>query len=342
MGGVHASFRRPEPQALPVAPTLAADDTLCTRPRVTAIIVSRDRIEDLRCTVAAVTAQAAQADLSVIIVDSSLTHHAAQIEEIAAGPHTTLLRSAVNLGGAGGFALGLLSAIAAGAEWIWLMDDDGRPMGADVLSCLLHEAAVRGLDAVAPIVIDAEDPAQFAFPYLVGHRYVFRRDAIAHGAFLPAHAHLFNGLLIRAQSIFKIGLPDLRLFIRGDEIDFLHRMRRAKLAFGTVACAAFAHPSSNGELFPVFWGRLHVVYPAALWKRRNQYRNRAYNFFTHRMYLILAIDFVRYPYFFLVKRRFDWAGLRDWLSCTWAGLCGDVHVEPVIDLSPRVTDLSRS
>lgn len=40
--------------------------------------------------------------------------------------------------------------------------------------------------------------------------------------------HLFNGLLIRAQAIFRIGLPDLRLFIRGDEIDFLHLGRAAR------------------------------------------------------------------------------------------------------------------
>jgi len=205
---------------------------------------------------------------------------------------------------------------------------------------LLDEAAMRGLEAVSPLVLDADNLERFAFPYPIKGRYVFRRDEVPAGSFMPATAHLFNGLLIRATAIFKIGLPDLRLFIRGDEIDFLHRMSRAGLAFGTTARACFMHPSSNSELFPVFGGRLHVVYPAPRWKRRNQYRNRAYNFLTHRRFIILAADFVRYPYFFLCVRRFDFEGLAEWLECSWAGLCGDVYVEPGIDLTPRPKTLS--
>ena len=42
-------------------------------------------------------------------------------------PTTTYLGSRCNLGGAGGFALGMLHALAMGADWVWLADDDGRP-----------------------------------------------------------------------------------------------------------------------------------------------------------------------------------------------------------------------
>jgi rhamnopyranosyl-N-acetylglucosaminyl-diphospho-decaprenol beta-1,3/1,4-galactofuranosyltransferase len=42
-----------------------------------------------------------------------------------------------NLGGAGGFALGMLHALALGADWVWCADDDGRPADETVLATLL-------------------------------------------------------------------------------------------------------------------------------------------------------------------------------------------------------------
>src|SRR3712207_7797869 len=42
-------------------------------------------------------------------------------------PYTTLFRSEENLGGAGGFHLGVRTAYGAGHDRIWLMDDDVVP-----------------------------------------------------------------------------------------------------------------------------------------------------------------------------------------------------------------------
>ena len=321
-------------RATPAADARIMAAEACRGAKIIAVIVSRDRPDDLRRTVEAVRCQAGGWDLTLLIVDSSEDPSTA--EALAEAHGTVLLRSAVNLGGAGGYALGMLHALAGGAHWIWLMDDDGRPLHADALTQLLGEAERRQLDAVAPVVMDTQNQSRFAFPYPRHRRYAFTPGELGGETFISGVAHLFNGLLLRAPSLFKTGLPDMRLFIRGDEIDFLHRMRRAGLAFGTTIAARFCHPSSNGELFPVFGGRLQVVYPAPRWKRRNQYRNRAYNYRMHGQFLILAVDCLRYPYFFLVERAFDLAGLREWLGCTWEGLRGDVYVEPVIDLMPRV------
>jgi rhamnopyranosyl-N-acetylglucosaminyl-diphospho-decaprenol beta-1,3/1,4-galactofuranosyltransferase len=303
---------------------------------IAAVIVSRDRFDDLEKTVLAVLSQRNGTAVSIFIVDSSVAGDTVQ-SRFSAYPNIRVVRASVNLGGAGGFAFGILNALASGAEWIWLMDDDGCPYQSDTLERLLSEATRRGLDAVSPVVLDANDVTRFAFPYPIDHQYVFNRDQLPDGAFIPSVAHLFNGLLISAKAVFAIGLPDLRLFIRGDEIDFLLRMRRAKLRFGTVTSAQVTHPSSNNELHPVFRGRLHVVYPEPLWKRRIQYRNRAYNHLRSGMFLIIAIDLIRYPYFFLVKRRLDFAGLADWFHCTWAGLMGRVEAASIVTDKPQQT-----
>ena len=49
-----------------------------------------------------------------------------------------------NLGGAGGFALGMLHALALGADWVWCADDDGRPADSSVLAKLLACAERTG------------------------------------------------------------------------------------------------------------------------------------------------------------------------------------------------------
>ncbi len=301
-------------------------------PAVAAVIVSRDRPVELEKTLLAVRQQKLNYELHIIVVDCSVDPN--PIVQIAKAGQAAMIRSSVNLGGAGGFALGIMTAIASGAKWIWLMDDDGRPVGSDVLHRLLQEAEQRELQAVAPAVIDADDATRFAFPYAVKHRYVFRTDQVEKDAFFPATAHLFNGLLIEAAAIFAAGLPDIRMFIRGDEVDFMFRMRRAGLRFGTTTSATFEHPSSGREICPIWGGRLHVVYPQAAWKRRSQYRNRAYNFSRHKQWLLICIDLVRYPYFFLLCRRGDVAGLKEWLVCSWAGIRGRLGVDPSIDLSP--------
>jgi hypothetical protein len=48
------------------------------------------------------------------------------------------------------------------------------------------------------------------------------------------------------------------------------------------------------------------------------------------MFLIIAVDLIRYPYFFIVKRRLDFTGLVDWFQCTWAGLLGRVEAGSIV------------
>ncbi len=98
-----------------------------------------------------------------------------RVREIVTGQPiaSTYLGSRRNLGGAGGFALGILHALALGADWVWLADDDGRPQDSDVLATLLACASKHGLAEVSPMICDLDDPARLAFPLRRG--IVWRR-----------------------------------------------------------------------------------------------------------------------------------------------------------------------
>lgn len=192
---------------------------------------------------------------------------------------TTYLGSNRNLGGAGGFALGMLHALTLGADWVWLADDDGRPGGTDVLEKLLACARTHRLAEVSPMVCDIDDPGRLAFPLrrgLVWRRRVDELRTEASQDLLPGIASLFNGALFRAETLEAVGVPDLRLFVRGDEVDVHRRLVRSGLPFGTCLDATYLHPNGAAEFKPILGGRMHTQYPDDATKRYFTYRNRGY------------------------------------------------------------------
>jgi len=228
---------------------------------------------------------------------------------------TTYLGSHRIVGGAGGFALGILHALAQGADWVWLADDDGRPQDTRVLGTLMACAEKYGLAEVSPMVCNMDDPERLAFPLRRG--LVWRRRAselrTEEGQdLLRGIASLFNGALFRASTYESIGVPDMRLFIRGDEVEVHRRLVRSGLRFGTCLDAVYLHPCGSDEFKPILGGRMHTQYPDDAAKRFFTYRNRGYVLSQPGLRKLLPQEWVRFGWFFLVTRR-DPKGLLEWI-----------------------------
>jgi rhamnopyranosyl-N-acetylglucosaminyl-diphospho-decaprenol beta-1,3/1,4-galactofuranosyltransferase len=283
---------------------------------VVAVIVTRHRRELLALSLAAIAGQTRPVD-HVIVVDNGPDDPAEDVVR-ASGLDATYLPSHRNLGGAGGFALGMLAALARGADWVWCADDDGRPADDQVLATLLDCAERHGLAEVSPLVTDQADPDRLAFPLRRGLRWRRYRSDFAGIELLPSYASLFNGALFRAEALDAVGVPDYRLFFRGDETEVHRRLLRAGLPFGTCTAAAYLHPEGTTEFEPILGGRLSAQYPANDVKRFFTYRNRGYLMAQPGMRWLLPLELVRFSWFFLVTRR-DRAGWQEWLRLTRAG-----------------------
>ena len=282
---------------------------------VVAVIVTHKRAQLLRNSLAAIAAQSCPVG-TVVVVDNGADDETEAVVD-ASPLRTVYLPSKTNLGGAGGFAFGLLTALSLGADWVWCADDDGRPGGPDVLGVLLEEARARQLAEVSPAVVDESDPRRLAFPLRQGLRWTGRVDDFAPDEFLPSYASLFNGALFRASAFRAVGVPDLRLFLRGDETEIHRRLQRSGLSFGTTMRAVYLHPQGGDEFVPILGGRLSAQYPGDATKRFFTYRNRGYLMAQPGMRWLFPLELVRFGYFFLSRR--DVRGLRDWLSLTRAG-----------------------
>ena len=331
--------------------------------RTAAIVVTHNRLAELHGSLDLLIRQTHQPEWLVIVdngndpqVKALAESKIADAQAHGSAPELHYIGSATNLGGAGGFALGMLTALTLGADWIWCADDDGRPEDTCVLQELLECAERHNLDAVSPVVCDIKAPAKLAFPLRRGLTWRRRReDLLEHGInpklplvvdhegtrwytnfavqeaatgknlpenlttidaehdLLPGIASLFNGALFTAKSLELLGVPDYRLFIRGDEVEFHRRLARSGLAFGTCLTTAYLHPSGSGEFLPILGGKMHTQYPADDFKRYFTYRNRGYLMSQPGMRKLLPQEFVRFGWFFLVQRK-DPMGFYKWFK----------------------------
>ena len=267
---------------------------------VVAVVVTRHRRELLADSLKMIGAQSRPPD-HLVVVDNGPDEPVADIVESCPIPSTYLL-SHRNLGGAGGFALGMLHALSLGAEWVWCADDDGRPADENVLEVLLAEAESRNLAEISPVVSNIEAPTKLAFPLRRG--LTWKRSAAELGTdFLPGIASLFNGALFRAKTLDVIGVPDYRLFFRGDEVEIHRRLVRSGLPFGTSLRAAYLHPDGSDEFKPMLGGRFHAQDPENEVKRYYTYRNRGYLLSQPGLRRIGMLEMLRFGLYFIGTKR---------------------------------------
>lgn len=297
-------------------------------PAIIAVVVTRDRPALLDACLTALRAQSVPPD-HILVLDNASGPETASV---LARHDAIVVRSEENLGGAGGFRSGIEAAMARGAELIWLMDDDGRPRDRTCLATLRATADRTGADLTAPMVVDAERPERLAFPIRLRGRTRFDCSDIP--AEVHGFAHLFNGALIRASLFRRIGLPDTRLFIRGDEVEFLYRARRAGAAIVLAATAEFCHPSSHAEIHPIMGGRFYAVLPSDPVKQFYQFRNRGWIFSRYGMWGWLAADVICYGWLFLLVRGRP-REFRAWFGATLGGVRGDLNRRPPAASSAR-------
>ena len=313
---------------------------------VVAVVVTRHRREQLVDSLAAMAKQT-HPIAHLIVVDNGPDEPAREVVE-SCGIPATWVPSWRNLGGAGGFALGMLHALAMGADWVWLGDDDGRPADETVLATLLDVAQRCMLAAVSPVVVDADDRDRLAFTVRRGLTWHTTRSSLAaeakgagaskrapaseertkpgsrpsnaeaEGELVAGIAAFFNGALFRAGALEMIGVPDLRLFVRGDEVELHRRMVRSKLPFGTSLAAAYLHPRGTDDLKPMLGGRLHAQHPDDAAKRYYTYRNRGYLVSKPGMRRVGLLEFPRFAWYFLVTRH-DPKGFAEWLRLVRQG-----------------------
>ncbi len=175
---------------------------------------------------------------AVIVVDNASTDHTATVLGTAALEHSGLplqvITPETNLGGSGGFRLGVEAAYEQGFDRIWLMDDDVVPapdclgvlMAVDE-DCLMavREDTTGRLVEKAAVTFDLRNPLRINPKTAMVETTYGARDRMPELVEIENVA--FEGFLVRRRVVEAIGLPDADFFIFYDDVDFALRARRA-------------------------------------------------------------------------------------------------------------------
>ncbi len=205
---------------------------------VAVVVVTYNRADLLAHMLDGLAAQTRPADAIYVIDNASSDHTRALLtEQVAAarpGLPLHVTHAEENLGGAGGFHLGVRMAFAGGHDRIWLMDDDVVP-APDCLEVLLAQdeaclMAVRedthgALVEKAALRFDLRNPLSVRPKTAMVETEYGSRDRMPERVELQNVA--FEGFMLRREVVETIGLPDPSYFIFYDDVDYAVRARRA-------------------------------------------------------------------------------------------------------------------
>ncbi len=209
-----------------------------SRESVAVVVVTYNRADLLAHMLDGLAAQSRPADAIFVIDNASSDHTRALLtEQVAAARPGLPLRvthAEENLGGAGGFHLGVRMAHAAGYDRIWLMDDDVVP-APDCLATLLaqDEACLMSVrqDTHGRLVEKAATRFDLRNPLSVRPKTAMVETEYGSRDRMPERVELenvaFEGFMLRREVIDAIGLPDPAYFIFYDDVDYAVRARRA-------------------------------------------------------------------------------------------------------------------
>jgi GT2 family glycosyltransferase len=215
--------------------------------RIAAVLVTHNRPQLMLQALAALRAQTRPLDSIYIVDNASDDPGAAGATRLCSDTTIIVVRSDTNIGGAGGFALGMARAFAAGHDWIWLIDDDAlaRP---DALAQLLAAlggptAPAAGAGALCGAVREFGDLAlrhRRRFHRPTGLEWPLPRAAYA-GPPCRVDTASFVGFLVSAAAVAEAGLPDRGFFLGYDDTEYSLRLGRAGLAIWLVPGSVVEH-----------------------------------------------------------------------------------------------------
>lgn len=178
----------------------------------------------------------------VIVVDNGSTDDSvAKIR--SAHPDILLLQSEENLGFAGGNNIGIRYALAHGAEYIWLLNNDTTP-APDALSALVAKALGDArIGAVSSICYYADSPATVQawagsrVNLWMGHGRISTEPHV------DDWFHTLNGtsVLIARAAVEDAGLLDEGFFLYWEDTEFCLRLRKKGWRIAAAADSRILH-----------------------------------------------------------------------------------------------------
>lgn len=241
--------------------------------RLVAVVVTHDRLDQLKITLARLLAETARDLHAIVVLDNRSTDGTADWLAGQDDPRLVVERSATNRGGAGGFEAGMRLAVERfDPDWLVVMDDDARPRPGALAA--FHALDTTDQDGVAAAVYfpdgaicDMNRPSRNPFWHRREFLATLRRGrggfhlepaAYADTSGTPIDVTSFVGFFVSRRGIELAGYPDPALFLYADDGIYTLGLRQAGGRILFAPQVAFEHDcttfgmAQNGRFRPLW------------------------------------------------------------------------------------------
>jgi hypothetical protein len=210
-------------------------------------------------------------------------------------PDLTIIENKKNLGYAGGNNIGIQKAVARGADYIFLLNNDVR-LEKDVLKkCVSAMEKTPGCGACQPLIVISGNPEKvwsagtqlfFGYPRLFRKGTELRKDGIITSPF----GLVGCAILFRRTAIQQTGLLDESLFLLHEETDWCIRAKRKNFSLCIVSSALVYHKIST--TIGIF-SKIYLYYIGRNWLLVGK---KNFSFFYY-LYILVTEFLIRFPYY---------------------------------------------
>lgn len=192
--------------------------------KVNCVIVTYNRLALLKECLAAIEKQTYPIHKVIVIDNCSTDGTEEYLKAYAVRPQFQIIRTEQNIGGAGGFSLGVKTSVLGGGDYIWMMDDDTIP-------------SPKALEALMQTATQSNDIGFVCSKVLWTDNTLhprnmpggLKKDTIENNGITASRCEVctFVSVLVSSRAVYKVGLPIKEFFIWFDDIEYTLRITRA-------------------------------------------------------------------------------------------------------------------
>lgn len=240
---------------------------------VTSVVVTFNRKKYLEENLNALLSQK-DADTDIIVVDNASTDGTEALVKrfISSYPNRIhYINTQKNLGGAGGFNIGIKEAIKCGYKYAWIMDDDSIPE-VRALSSLINKAEVLrdNFSFLGSIVLWTNGEIHPMNKISVNNHIYDDIDAVRNNNLIRIGNCSFVGCFLNLYYAKQTFLPITEFFIYGDDVEYTLRLAHFAKSYLDLD-SIIVHKTPTKDV-----GLIEKEMPERLARYYYKYRNNIY------------------------------------------------------------------